>query len=94
MKSFEYKGFIFEPFGNIIGKDNDTRFHRLMWRANTSNPLISTVEGYSHENFYQVAGENSADIYFVPKEKVYCVPGSGGIYRIDYMETKKYIKRI
>ena len=94
MNSFKYLGYMFTPYGNITGKDNDTRFQRLMWRLDTLRPLLNTESGYDYYEFYEVAGENSADIYYVEEKKMYYVPTGGGICRIDEKEMKKYIKKL
>jgi hypothetical protein len=94
MDKFKYSGFTFMPYGNIIGKDNETRFQRLMWRLDTLNPLINTENGYNYEEFNETAGENSADIYFAEETKRYYVPIRGGLCSIDIKEMKKYIKKI
>jgi hypothetical protein len=92
--SFKYLGYTFTPHGNIIGKDNETRFHRLMWRTDTLNPLLTKNAGYDYYEFNRIAGENRADIYFVGETKLYYVPIGGGMCRIDVAEIKKYIKII
>ena len=91
--SFKYLGFTFVPYGNIIGKDAETRFHRLMWRTDTLNPLLTKDVGYDYYEFNKTAGE-SADIYFVEETQGYYVPTGGGLCRIDRNEMKKYIKII
>jgi len=91
--SFKYLGFTFVPYGNIIGKDEETRFHRLMWRTDTLNPLLNKDAGYDYYDFNKTAGE-SADIYFVEETKLYYVPIGGGMCRIDVTEMKKYIRKL
>ena len=94
MKSFEYLGFVFEPYGNIVGKDDETRFQRLMYSLNTLIPLLTKDDGYEHEKFYATAGENSTDIYFVPQTAKYYIPIFSGICHIDIAGMKKYIKKV
>ena len=93
MNSFKYLGYAFTPYGNIIGKDNDTRFQRLMWRLDTLNPLLDKESGYEYYEFNEAAGENSADIYYVEETKMYYVP-IGGMCGMDVNEMKKYIKKL
>jgi len=93
IKEFTYMGHTFVPHGNIIGKDNETRFHRLMWRTDTLSPLISKKDGYDYYEFYRVASE-AADIYYHPESKSYYVPIQGGLCRIDEKEQRKYIKKL
>ena len=92
MQKFKYLNYTFEPYGNIIGKDKETRFHRLTWKTDTARPLLAKKDGYDYEEFYKIAGKNSADVYFVPEKNAYYVPAGGGICRIDFDEMKKYIK--
>ena len=94
MQKFNYLGYTFEPFGNIIGKSSETRFHNLMRGMDTANPILSAKDGYSHEDFYKIAGKNSADIYFVPEENSHYIPTGGGICRIDVNEIKKHIRAV
>ena len=59
-KSFEYKGYIFKPVGNILGG----------WRVKSDYMSWSyslKIEGYSHADFYRVAKKNhaSCDVFEV-----------------------------
>jgi hypothetical protein len=65
INEFSYMGRTFVPHGNIIGKDNETRFHRLMWRTDTLSPLMSKKDGYDYSEFYKIANE-AADICYHP----------------------------
>ena len=94
MNSFEYLGYIFTPYANIVGKDNETRFQRLMWRLDTFAPLLNNGVGYDYYEFYRIAGENKTDIYFIKETEGYYVPTGGGICRIDINEMKRYIKKL
>ena len=94
MNSFEYLGYIFTPYGNIIGKDNETRFHRIMWTTDTLHPLLNKGDGYDYYKFYKIAGRNKADIYFVEETGRHYVPTGGGICCIDINEMKEYIKEL
>jgi hypothetical protein len=92
-RQFEYLGQTFIPYGNIIGKDNDTRFHRLMYRTDTLNPLLKKADGYDYNEFYRAAGEvAAADIFYHPDSKRYYVPTGSGICCIDVREQRRYIK--
>lgn len=88
-----YLGHTFIPYGNIIGKDEETRFQRLMDRTDTLSPLLSKTDGYDYYEFNRVTG-SAADIYFHPVSKLYYVPIGGGLCRIDVREQYKYIKRL
>ena len=94
INSFKYLGFTFVPYGNITGKDEETRFHRLMRRTDTLNPLLNKDAGYDYDDFNKIAGERGTDIYFVEETRGYYVPTCGGMCRIDIAEMKKYIKII
>ena len=91
MVKTSYMGYTFIPYGNIIGKDEETRFHRLMWRTDTLSPILSKADGYDYEVFNKTM-EAAADIYFCPETKNYYVPTGGGLCSIDFAETKRYIK--
>lgn len=92
MNDFTYLGIPFRPYGNIIGKDEETRFQRLMWGTNTSHPLLSKEDGYDYEELYKLAGDNAADIYYLPQSKRYCVPTGSGIFGVDISGIKKYVR--
>jgi len=89
----QYLGHTFVPYGNIIGKDEETRFHRLMFRTDTQKPLLSKEDGYDYYEFNRAMAE-AADIYFHPASKLYYVPTSGGLCCIDEREQRKYIKKL
>ena len=96
MNSFQYMNYTFRPHGNIIGKDNDTRFQRLSWTINEHEALLRTEDGYNYEEFYKKAeAENSAvDIYYVAAKDAYYVPAGGFMGRINVAEMKKYIRLV
>ena len=59
-RAFEYKGFTFEPVGNLMGN----------WVAKSSQTTWAyflEINGYSHENFYKEAKKNhaSCDVFKV-----------------------------
>lgn len=91
MNRVAYMGYTFIPYGNIIGKDEETRFHRLMWRTDTLTPLLSETDGYDYYDFNKATGA-AADIYYCPETKFHYVPIGGGLCRIDFAEMKKYIR--
>jgi len=67
MNIFDYMGHAFVPYGNVIGT-GETGYQRAMNIANTVSyvkPLLSQADGYSHEEFYNVAGDNAVDIYYL-----------------------------
>jgi len=90
-QSFNYQDYTFKPYGNIIGKDEETRFQRLMSRINTIDPLLKTAEGYDYDEFNLVTDE-AADIYFCLETERYYVPTSGGLCSVDVADLRKYIK--
>ena len=94
MNSFKYLGYTFTPYGNIMGKDNNTRFQRLTWRLDTLSPILNKENGYDYYEFNRITGESCVDIYFVEEKKMYYVPIGGGMCRIDITEIKKYIRKI
>ena len=64
---------------------------------------MSQADGYSHEDFCNVAGENGVDIYYLDGAKLnmfgeidnFYIPIGGGIVpAIVNAETRKYIKEI
>jgi hypothetical protein len=93
MKSFKYSGFTFVPYGNITGKDSETKFRKLMFVYDPLDPLLNGKINYNYEGFYKTAGENSEDVYFVEETELYYVPTGGGICRIDVKEMNKYIRK-
>ena len=64
-KAFNYKGFTFEPIGNLVGNFK-AKTGCMTWAYTLK------IEGYSHEDFYKVAKKNhaSCDIFKV-KGKLY-----------------------
>ena len=92
MNEIKYMGYTFIPYGNIIGRDAETRFQRLGSRMNTLTPLLNKADGYDYENFNKVAGEAAADIYYCPERNLYYVPASSGLCYIDVADMLKHIK--
>jgi len=96
MAQIEYLGHTLVPYGNIIGKDKETRFQRLMWRTDTLTPLLSKNKGdnWDYYKFYKIAesAKMSVDIYYHPKSDSYYVPIENGLCRIDVNAQRKYIK--
>ena len=90
-KIIKHLGYTFVPYGNIIGKDEETRFQRLMFRTDTIHPLLSRADGYDYHEFNKATGA-AADIYHCPETKNYYVPIDGGLCRIDIKEQRKYIR--
>ena len=91
MDQIKYMGHTFIPYGNIIGKDAETRWHRLMYRTDTLSPLLKKADGYDYYEFNKETG-TASDIYYCPEAKGLYVPTSGGLCSIDVAETRKYIK--
>lgn len=91
MNKISYMGYTFIPYGNIIGKDGQTRFQRIMWRTDTLTPLLSKTDGYDYYEFNKAAGA-AADIYYCPETKLHYVPIGGGLCSIDIAEMRKHIK--
>ena len=91
MNSITYLGHEFVPYGNITGRDEQTRFQRLLWRTDTLHPLLSKADGYDYEEFNKVTGA-AADIYFHPEDRCYYVPTGAALCRIDFLEMRKFIK--
>jgi hypothetical protein len=88
-----YLNHVFYPYGNIVGKDSETRFHRLMYRTDTLHPLMSKEDGYDYEEFNRVA-KKAADIYYHPVNDLYYVPTGGGMCRIDVKAQRQYIRKL
>ena len=93
MSKIKYKGYTFIPYGNIIGKDEETRYQRLMWRTDTLTPLLKEADGYDYYEFSETA-KAAADIYFCPETEKYYVPTGVGLCSIDIIAQQKYIKLI
>jgi len=91
INKIKYMGYSFIPYGNIIGKDEQTRFQRLMWRTDTLSPLLNKTDGYDYYEFNKAAGA-AADVYYCPETKGCYVPIRGGLCHIDVAETRKHIK--
>lgn len=91
MEKIEYIGYTFVPYGNVIGRDEETRFQRISRRTNTLTPLLGKSDGYTYEDFNKKAGA-AADVYFCPETKLYYVPTGGGLCAIDVAEMRKYIR--
>ncbi len=73
MDKTTYLGYTFTPHGNITGKDEQTRFQRLMFRTDTLHPLLSKADGYDYEEFNRATGA-AADIYKCAENGGYYVP--------------------
>jgi hypothetical protein len=88
MNEIKYMGYTFFPYGNIIGRDAETRLQRLDSRMNTLTPLLNKADGYDYENFNKA----TADIYYCPQRNIYYVPVSSGLYYIDVADMLKRTK--
>jgi hypothetical protein len=97
MNKVEYMGYTFVPYGNIIGKNAETRGQRLVLNADLRTPLLSIADGYNYEEFNKTT-RGVADIYYCPETKRHYVPtgvGDGcGLFPINIAKLKKYIKLI
>lgn len=91
MDKVSYMGYTLIPYGNIIGKDEQTRFQRLSWRTDTLTPLLNKADGYDYHEFNKAAGA-AADIYYCSETKRHYVPTGGGLCSIDIAEMRKYIR--